>query len=164
MDSWQPTKVLTSALLLDRVTFIDWACRYPDVSASIPQIPMVCGAHSGRPSIFTMFIVLSAASMDGLSTYFVSTSAQFFLLSTLRSSIWRDRILSCIHRSVTSKWRMRPSPFLLAIPVAAVASEWATIPRRHPISRHNDWMPNACARPCAMPCSSASPELNEMVV
>ena len=83
----RPTKVLSLALLLDIVTYIDRAYRYPDVSASVPHIPIVCGAHSGLPSILSMLIVFKAASMDGLSTYFVRTSAQFFVPSTFLSSI-----------------------------------------------------------------------------
>ena len=47
---------------------------------------------------------------------------------------------------------------------AAVASLWRTTVACQPISLMSNWIPRACAHPTAMPWSSASSELREIVV
>ena len=86
-------------------------------------VPIATGAQAGRPAQTRIPILRSAASKIFRSTYLVSMSAMFSVPKTLLRVMACDRILSCTHKSVTSKWRILPKPFLRAIPMAAVASE-----------------------------------------
>ena len=86
-------------------------------------VPVAIGAQAGRPAQCRSPIFKSAESKIFRSTYLVSMSAIFSVPKTLLRVMACDRILSCTHKSVTSRWRILPRPFLRAMPMAAVASE-----------------------------------------
>ena len=125
--------------------------------------PMAMGAHSGLPSILFIFIWISALTMTFFSTYLVRTSAMFSVPSTLPIVRALVLTLSYVQRSNTSRCRIFPRPFLLAIPIAAVASENISMGNSHPKSRRRLYMPRACEVPWQMPCSLASPLDSEIV-
>ena len=126
--------------------------------------PIATGAESGRPDIGDNPSLGRAMSSTLRSTYFVMMSAGVSAPKTFWRVICFERILSCTHKSVQSKWRILPRPFRLAMPIAAVASDQMFMETCQPRSRSKDCKPSAWAQPAAMPCSSASPLDNEIVL
>ena len=99
----------------------------------------------------------------GFVNIFREDISWFSVPNIFTSSMLPLRIFSWIQRSAVERCRIFPSPRLLAIPIAAVASLCSRIWRSIPISRHTDCKPIAWAAPYAIPPNSASPLESAMV-
>ena len=71
---------------------------------------------------------------------------------------------SWIHKSAVAKCLTLPSPLLLAMPIAAVASVMTVTSSRIPKSAARDCKPKDCAAPLHIPVNSASAEDKATVV
>ena len=143
-----------------------WNCLLPLVAGLClwrTHGAAAAGALAGRPVSDLKFMNPNALVKIDASTYFVKISAGLSVPNTLCRCTFLHLTCSCTQRSSTSRWRSLPSPRLLAIPIAAVASECRCIGFPKSISLHMDWNPMACWTPLVIPWSSDSPEDNDKV-
>ena len=116
------------------------------------------GAALGRPPCAWILITCSRDWIFGRPKPLVNKSAGLVWVRHFSRRIPRFFTICCTHKSPVARWRTRPKPSLLQMPMAAVASDRTIKEVSQPKSLKQAWAPSPSPHARTIAASSLSPD------